>query len=169
MNDESRALRHQLRDLCDVYNVLVADKDTLDYRLGSHEAYAVTTEPVERPADFDLETTWRSTLASINDMRLPYEAVLSAPASLLPALRSALVTQPRVRAVIDSERVELEVRSYSPEALARQLAGFGSRVEILAPAEAREHLARLGAELVSVYAPIDVPLPGTRALLPATV
>ncbi|MGD0969386.1 MAG: hypothetical protein ABR949_13995 [Candidatus Aquilonibacter sp.] len=56
MNDESRALRHQLRDLCDVYNVLVADKDTLDYRLGSHEAYAVTTEPVDAESVYEGES-----------------------------------------------------------------------------------------------------------------
>lgn len=39
MNDESRALRHSLAELCDAYNELVADKDTVDFRLGSRELY----------------------------------------------------------------------------------------------------------------------------------
>src|SRR5580704_15695850 len=134
------------------YLIANTDAGLRTFRLSRIQSLVVTTEPVDRPADFDLEETWRSTLASIDDMRLPHEAVISAPASLLPALRSALVAQPRVRAIIDAERVELEVRSYSPAALARQLAGFGGMVEIIAPAEAREHLARLGAELVSTYA-----------------
>ncbi len=56
MNDESRALRHQLRELCDAYNVLVADKDTLDFRLGSHDEYAVTTEPVDAESVYEGES-----------------------------------------------------------------------------------------------------------------
>jgi len=56
MNDESRALRHQLRELCDAYNVLLADKDTVDFRLGSHEPYAQTAEPVDAEAVYERES-----------------------------------------------------------------------------------------------------------------
>lgn len=56
MDDESRALRHQLRELCDVYNVLVADKDTLDFRLGSDAPYAKTNEPVDAESVYEGES-----------------------------------------------------------------------------------------------------------------
>lgn len=39
MNDESRALRLSLASLCGAYNELIADKDTVDFRLGSQEPY----------------------------------------------------------------------------------------------------------------------------------
>ncbi len=39
MNDKSRVLRHELGSLCDHYNAMLADKDTLDIRLGSDEPY----------------------------------------------------------------------------------------------------------------------------------
>jgi hypothetical protein len=39
MNDKSRALRHELGSLCDRYEAMLADKDTLDMRLGSDEPY----------------------------------------------------------------------------------------------------------------------------------
>ena len=39
MNDESRALRQSLGELCSAYNELLADKDTVDFRLGSPEPY----------------------------------------------------------------------------------------------------------------------------------
>jgi hypothetical protein len=39
MNDKSRALRYELVSLCDRYNAMLADKDTLDTRLGSDEPY----------------------------------------------------------------------------------------------------------------------------------
>ena len=56
MNDESRALRHQLRDLCDAYSVLLADKDAVDFRLGSHEAYAETAETVNAESVYEKES-----------------------------------------------------------------------------------------------------------------
>lgn len=42
MNDESRDLRYRLGALCERYNAMIADKDTLDYRLGSNEPYDET-------------------------------------------------------------------------------------------------------------------------------
>jgi hypothetical protein len=56
MNDESRGLRHRLAELCDVYNVLVADKDAIDFRLGSHEEYAAATEPMDAEAVYEGES-----------------------------------------------------------------------------------------------------------------
>jgi hypothetical protein len=42
MNDNTRELRYALGTLCERYNSLIADKDTLDFRLGSHEPYGDT-------------------------------------------------------------------------------------------------------------------------------
>ena len=39
MNAKSRALHHELGALCNRYNAMLADKDTLDIRLGSDEPY----------------------------------------------------------------------------------------------------------------------------------
>lgn len=43
MNDASRGLRYRLGELCGRYNSMIADKDTLDFRLGSPEAFGETT------------------------------------------------------------------------------------------------------------------------------
>lgn len=42
MNDTTRRLRYALGALCDRYNTMIADKDTLDFRLGSSEPYGST-------------------------------------------------------------------------------------------------------------------------------
>lgn len=42
MNDTSRQLRYHLGLLCDRYNTMIADKDVLDFRLGSPESYDTT-------------------------------------------------------------------------------------------------------------------------------
>jgi hypothetical protein len=46
MNDESRELRYRLGSLCERYNAMIVDKDTLDYRLGSNEPYGETAHGV---------------------------------------------------------------------------------------------------------------------------
>lgn len=53
MNDESRELRYRLGALCERYNGMVADKDTLDYRLGSDEPYDTTIHDVNPEAAYE--------------------------------------------------------------------------------------------------------------------
>lgn len=53
MNDESRELRYRLGTLCERYNAMVSDKDTLDYRLGSHEPYQATAHEVSAEAAYE--------------------------------------------------------------------------------------------------------------------
>ena len=49
------------------------------------------------------------------------------------------------------ERVPVTVRGPSVDMIVRQLCGFGRHIEVLAPPEARQLLARLGQELVATY------------------
>ena len=42
MNDTSRRLRYELGVLCERYNSMIADKDALDFRLGSPEPFGET-------------------------------------------------------------------------------------------------------------------------------
>lgn len=57
MNDESRALRQKLAKLCDSYNHLISDKDTVDFRLGSHEPYAKTVSGIDPERIYEAEST----------------------------------------------------------------------------------------------------------------
>lgn len=64
MNDTSRRLRYSLGVLCDRYNTMVADKDTLDFRLGSREPYGETVHNV------DAEQAYRRESRAVsNDLR----------------------------------------------------------------------------------------------------
>ena len=53
MNDESRELRYRLGALCERYNAMIADMDTLDYRLGSNEPYDTTVHDVNAEAVYE--------------------------------------------------------------------------------------------------------------------
>ncbi len=56
MNDTSRELRYRLGTLCERYNTMVADKDTLDFRLGSPEPYGDTTASVAPERVYEAES-----------------------------------------------------------------------------------------------------------------
>ncbi len=47
MNDTSRQLRYALGTLCERYNSMIADKDTVDFRLGSHAEYDETVDHID--------------------------------------------------------------------------------------------------------------------------
>ena len=61
MNDTSRQLRYALGTLCDRYNKMIADKDTLDFRLGSREPYGNTSNEV------DAESAYLSESRDVSD------------------------------------------------------------------------------------------------------
>ena len=56
MNDESRALQQQLTKLYDSYNELVADKDAIDFRLGSREPYAEARPWIDPEHVYEVES-----------------------------------------------------------------------------------------------------------------
>jgi len=56
MNDTSRELRYRLGTLCERYNTMVADKDTIDFRLGSPAPYDDTTESVAAERVYEVES-----------------------------------------------------------------------------------------------------------------
>ena len=49
-------------------------------------------------------------------------------------------------------RVEVELRAQSELMVARQLAGFADRIEVVAPESVRRHLADIGRGLVRAHA-----------------
>lgn len=56
MNDTTRELRYALGTLCERYNALIADKDTLDFRLGSQEPYDETVQGVNAEHAYEDES-----------------------------------------------------------------------------------------------------------------
>jgi predicted DNA-binding transcriptional regulator YafY len=123
------------------------------FRVDRVRSVEVTAEPVDRPIDFDLEATWQSVMAGLDEQRLPFSATVQADESFVPVLRSVLGTQvtPTGRGVRGRGRVEVTVRGHSAEMVARQLAGFGSHVRVIGPPEVCAQLARIGDELSGRY------------------
>jgi len=130
------------------YLVAGTDAGLRTFRLSRVRSVALNEEPVERPEGFDLAATWRSIVDSIDERRAGFRTFALAEGRSVPWLRSRFGTRLAVGDATADGRVKVELRSWSAESIASELAGFGAYVEVLGPAEVRDHLARLGAELM---------------------
>ena len=112
-----------------------------------------TGEPAERPAKFDLEATWRQIVASVDEMRTPYRVTALVDGDVVPILHWVFDRQLVEIGEEHRGRVAVTIGGHHIDQVAGQLAAFGNRVEVTDPPEARDHLARLGQELLATYLP----------------
>ncbi len=148
---------------------LVADTDAgmRTFRVDRITALAPTGEPVRRPADFDLEASWRRVISDVDERRSPLRARALVDPSTLRLLRYVMGTRIELGPTADDGRVEVVLRSRDAHSLAGQIAGFGNRLEVLDPPAVAERLAELGAQLVERYAVTGLrqPEPARTAVL----
>jgi predicted DNA-binding transcriptional regulator YafY len=134
------------------YLVANTDAGMRTFRVSRIRSVQATTLPVRRPEGFDLDEAWRSTVATLDDRRLPCRARVHASAGFLQVMRWVLGTRLTVVDEGGEERpAVVEVRGQTPQIVAAQLAGFAEHVEVIEPEEVRTHLARLGAALTRSY------------------
>lgn len=130
----------------------VAAQGTRTYRLDRVESVALTGRPADRPERFDLVGAWQSVAAEVEGRRRRVQAVVRVTPPILAWLRIQFGEDlSEVRQLRDG-RVEARIAGSSAEWLADHLAGWGADVEVLRPAELRTALARIGQELVELYA-----------------
>jgi predicted DNA-binding transcriptional regulator YafY len=127
------------------------------FRVDRVTAVEPTGDRVVRPEGFDLAAAWELIADEIDQRRTPVRARGAAAPEVLGLLRMILGTRVRIGPAGPDGRVEVELRGHSEWALAGEVAGLGSRLEIVEPEPMREAFARIGAELVATYAGAHVP------------
>jgi predicted DNA-binding transcriptional regulator YafY len=132
---------------------LIADTDDgmRTFRVSRVRGVVVTGEPVRRPDGFDLADTWQTVLSTLDERRTPCKVTALADAGIVGVLRSVLGTRLSVGATTDDGRLTVEVRGYSAQVVAAELAGFADHVEVTGPGAVRDHLAHLGDRLTDRY------------------
>lgn len=139
------------------YLVAGTDAGLRTFRVGRVTSVERTGEPAERPAGFDLEQAWQRIVANVDELRAPHSVDARVDPDVLAVLH--WIFERQLREIENSDAgVVVRIAGRSVERIATQLAGFGARVEVLAPPEARAHLARIAAELTATYGPV----PGSR-------
>lgn len=108
-----------------------------------------TGDPTVRPEGFSLAEAWNEVVDSM-DARAPVRATVLVPADSVGGLRSQFGRDAEVGERHRDGRVEVVLRGWSTDMLARQLAGWGRLIEVVEPAEIRTHLIAIGEELVTL-------------------
>jgi predicted DNA-binding transcriptional regulator YafY len=122
------------------------------FRVGRVKSVVVTDEPVVRPEGFDLGEYWKTVVATMDERRAPFRVQLRVEPRALGWLRGEYGTRLELGEPLGDGRLQAEIRAHSAESAARELTAYGNYVEVVAPNEVRDQLARLGAELVERYA-----------------
>lgn len=112
----------------------------------------LTGVPSVKPPDFELAKAWDSVVTEVEQRRSETAATMLVPARFLRVFQHM---HGRHCTVLDDEGEHVRVRLTAPRPLdiARNVAGWGGMITVESPEEVREHLARIGAELVSRYPP----------------
>ena len=133
------------------YLVAATEAGLRTFRIDRMTSVEPIGEAVVRPEGFELAEAWRLITDEVEQRRAPVQARAMAHPYAVGWCRSSMGNRVRIGAAGPDGRVELELRGRSPRSLAAELAGFGDLVEVLEPAEVREHLAAIGADLARMY------------------
>jgi predicted DNA-binding transcriptional regulator YafY len=130
---------------------LLADTDAgqRTFRVGRVEGVEITDEPVARDADFDLATEWRTIAESVDELRRTVHARVRVQRDHLTPLRHQFGGDLEIGDEQPDGRVDITIAGSDGTALAQQLAGWGTTIDIIGPASVRRELVRIGRELVS--------------------
>jgi predicted DNA-binding transcriptional regulator YafY len=134
------------------YLIAGTEKGQRTFRVDRVRGVEATTEPATRPEGFDLTKAWSSVVESVDAKRAPYEATAHVDPEALEWLREAWGTRAHPGRTLKDGRIEVRLRGYSAQQVAREVAAFGSMLEIVSPQEVRVLLARIGADLRTQYA-----------------
>ena len=134
------------------YLVAGTDAGMRTFRVSRVRSVERTTDPVVRPPDFDLATTWQGVVATLEERRASVRAIVRVDRLASYGLRGQFGTSFRELGETDDGRVEVEIGAPSAGVIAERLAGWGGYAEVVGPDEVRAELARIGSELVARYA-----------------
>ena len=107
-----------------------------------------TDRPLVRPEGFDLAESWRSIVTAVDAQRLPVTVRLRTDEVVVDVLRYMFGNRIEAGGPDAAGRIDVELQAQSELMMARQLAGFADRIEVIAPPALRAHLADIGRGLV---------------------
>ncbi|WP_394620549.1 helix-turn-helix transcriptional regulator [Lentzea sp. JNUCC 0626] len=121
------------------------------FRLDRILGMTLTGTPARRPADFTLTGAWDEVVTAVEEKRSETATAVLVPTRFLKVFQHM---HGRHCTVVEDlgERTKVELTAPTALDLARNVAGWGGLIEVESP-DVQEHLARIGAELVSRYPP----------------
>ena len=141
------------------YLVAGTSRGQRTFRLDRVTDAVTTDEPAERPDDFALDAAWQDVVGEVERRRSRTWATVLLDARFLPVLRGHFGRHCHLDELLDDGRARVRIAAPTPLDVARNLAGWGSLVEVEEPPAVRIQLARIGTELTTRYAADTAPGP----------
>lgn len=142
---------------------LVADTDAgrRSFRVWRVRSVELTDRAADRPAGFDLATAWQEIVSTFSESRGMRHVTALVEPGLVRCLHGHFRAHLRVDEAEDDGRLRVDIAFPDTHGdPARELCGYADGLEVLAPPDVREGLARLGAVLRERY---GAPTPAERA------
>ncbi len=133
------------------YLIAGTERGQRTFRLDRVVAAEPTDEPAERPDDFALDAAWQQVVGAVEEKRSRTWATLLIETRFVAILRDHFGRHCHPEAEFDDGRSRVRVAAPTPRDIARNLAGWGSMVEVLEPPAVQAELARIGSELTGRY------------------
>ncbi|MEV6238276.1 WYL domain-containing protein [Lentzea sp. NPDC051838] len=122
------------------------------FRLDRIHGVTLTGKPSAKPPDFVLAKAWDSVVTEVEQLRSETAAIMLVPNRFLKVFQHIHGRHCTVLDQLDDE-ARVELTAPTPLDIARNVAGWGSLLTVESPPQVQDHLARIGAELVSRYQP----------------
>ncbi|MFC7533574.1 helix-turn-helix transcriptional regulator [Actinoplanes sp. GCM10030250] len=121
------------------------------FRIDRVTSAGPTSDPVHRPADFDLAESWREIADEVDRRRTPLEIQAVCAPHGMARLRMILGDRLEVGGATTDGRIEVVIRGYNEYALAGELAGLVEWLEVTGPPGVLNYLVSIGDALVERY------------------
>ena len=147
-----------LVDKDDVWYLLAGtERGQRTFRVDRIIAAEPTAQPAERPPDgFTLASAWEQVAGVVEEQRSRTWATVLIESRFLPVLHDHFGRHFHVDGNLDDDgRARVRLAAPTPLDIARNLAGWGTLVEVVEPRSVQAELARIGAELSARYASPD--------------
>ncbi|KJK46560.1 transcriptional regulator [Lentzea aerocolonigenes] len=122
------------------------------FRLDRIQGVNLTGTPSARPPDFVLAKAWDSVVTEVEQLRSGTKAIMRLQNRFLKVFQHMHGRHCTVLEDLENE-TRVELTAPTPLDIARNVAGWGALITVESPREVQDHLARIGAELVSRYPP----------------
>ncbi|WP_280425884.1 helix-turn-helix transcriptional regulator [Nocardia carnea] len=133
------------------YLIAGTERGQRTFRVDRVVEAVATEDPAERPDDFALDRAWKEVVGEVERKRSRTWATVVVETRHVPILRDHFGRHCHTEAELDDGRSRVRIAAPTPRDIARNLAGWGSLVEVLAPPPVQAELARIGSELSGLY------------------
>ncbi|GAA3822680.1 WYL domain-containing protein [Sphaerisporangium flaviroseum] len=116
-----------------------------------------TDEPTDRPDDFTLAAAWQEVVGEMEERRSRTWATVLIEPRFVRILRTHFGRHCHTEGDLEDGRARVRLAAPTPLDIARNLAGWGTMIEVVEPRSVQAELARIGTELAGRYTELDTP------------